>query len=151
MKLLLSGERTHLSGKSKIMAEYISKQVKINRDDSVVYGSLCSFDNFTPMLKDKVEEWTATEDTCSFKAKGFTVKLMIIEKTPYSSIKIVGVDLPFETDFWIQIKKVDAYDTRLRLVVRAELNKMMKMMLGKKLQVGLDQMAEQLATGFNAR
>ena len=133
------------------MAEYISKQVKIERADFTIYEALCSFNNFTPMLQDKVEEWTATEDTCSFKAKGFTVKLMIVEKTQYSSIKIVGVDLPYEADFWIQLKKVDAYDTRLRLVVKAELPMVMKMMVGKKLQAGLDQMAEQLATGFNAR
>ena len=133
------------------MAEYTSKQVRIERNDAMIYQALCNFDNFTPILKDKVEEWTATEDTCSFKAKGFTVKLLMVEKTPYSVIKIVGVDLPVEADFWIQLKKVDAYDTRMRLVLKTELNMMMKMMVGKKLQAGLDQMAEQLAMGFNTR
>ncbi len=133
------------------MTEYTSKQVQINRADSMIFEALGSFENFTPMLKDKVEEWTATVDSCSFKAKGFTIKLKMIEREPYSIIKITGEEMPFEAFFWIQLKKVDAYDTRMRLVVKAELNMVMKMMIGKKLQAGLDNMAEQIATAFNAR
>ncbi len=133
------------------MTEYVSKQVQINKPESMVYEALCSFDNFTPVLKDRVEEWCATEDSCSFKAKGFTVKLRMVEKTPNSLIKIGGEDMPFEFFFWVQLKSVDAYDTRMRLVLKAKLNTMMKMMIGKKIDGALDQIAEQIAMGFNAR
>lgn len=133
------------------MTEYTSKQVHINKPDSMIYEALSKFDNFTPILKDKVEDWAATEDTCSFKVKGFTLKLRMVDKEPCSTIKITGDDMPFEFNFWIQLKRVDEYDTRMRLVVKAKLNTMMKMMIGKKLQGGLDQVVDQIAAAFNAR
>ncbi|MFI3262328.1 MAG: polyketide cyclase [Rikenellaceae bacterium] len=131
------------------MTEYTSKQVQLLKPDFLVFEALSSFSNFTPMIGDKVENWEASVDKCSFKAQGFTVKLQMIERTPNSVIKITGDDLPLEFFFWVQLKKVADCDTRLRLVVKAELNFMMKTMIGSKLQKGLDQMAESIATAFN--
>lgn len=132
------------------MAEYKSKQVRINKPDEAIYSVLSDFGNFTPIVADKVEEWNATEETCSFKAKGFTVKLRMVEREPYKLVKITGDDLPFEFFFWIQLKSVAPDDTRMLLTLRAELNMMMKMMIGGKLQKGLDEMAEKIAAAFNA-
>lgn len=132
------------------MTEYISKQEKITKPDHVIYTALSDFNNFTPILKDKVEGWSVDGDVCSFKLKGFTVKLSIVDKQPHKSIKLTGVDIPFEFFFWIQLKGVDEADTRMRLVVHAELNAMMKMMVGKKLQGGLDDMVVQIAKAFNS-
>lgn len=101
-------------------------------------------------MADKVEEWNATEETCSFKAKGFTVKLRMVEREPHKLIKITGDDIPFEFFFWIQLKSVAPDDTRMLLTLRAELNMMMKMMIGGKLQKGLDEMADKIAAAFNA-
>ncbi len=134
------------------MKEYISKQQKIERPAEQVFAAISRFDALTPALADKVEEWQATEDSCSFKAKGFTVKLRIEERVEPKHIKIVGDDggIPIDFSFWIQLHSVDAYDTRLRLVVQAELNMMMKMMIGNKLQGALDQMAEGIAMALNS-
>ena len=110
------------------------------------------FDNLTPALADKVEEWQATEDSCSFKAKGFTVKLRMEEREPGKYVKVVGDDggVPMDFAFWIQLQEVSAADTRLRLVLRIDLNMMMKMMIGNKLQGALDQIAEGIARAMNA-
>ena len=62
------------------MQEYISKQQQILRPAEQIYAVISRFDNLTPAVADKVEEWQATEDTCSFKAKGFTVKLRMEER-----------------------------------------------------------------------
>lgn len=132
------------------MTEYTSKQVHINKPDSMIYEALSRFDNFTPILKDKVENWQANENTCSFKAKGFDLKLKMEEKEPCKLIKISGDNMPFELFLWIQLKQVDSSDTRMRIVIKAKLNTMMKMMIGKKLQKAVDQIAEQIAAGFNA-
>lgn len=132
------------------MAEYKSKQVKINKPDQTIYTVLSNFSNFTPIIQDKVEEWQATEDTCSFKAKGFTVKLRMVDKEPFKTIKITGDDMPFEFTFWIQLKGLAADDTRMLLTLRTELNMMMKMMIGGKLQKALDEVAEKIAFGFNS-
>lgn len=132
------------------MAEYKSRQVRINKPDQAIYAVLSDFNNFTPIIADKVEEWAATEETCSFKAKGFTVRLRMVEREPYKLVKITGEDIPFEFFFWIQLKSVAPDDTRMLLTLRAELNMMMKMMIGGKLQKGLDEMAERIAAAFNA-
>lgn len=132
------------------MEEYVSKQVKINKPDQVIYTLLSDFNNFTPMLQGKVENWKVDGDTCHFKAKGFQISIRMIEKTPYSCIKLTGDDgSPFEFVFWIQLKGVAPDDTRMRLTLHAKLNMMMKMMVGKKLQKAMDQIADQLAMAFN--
>ena len=87
-----------------------------------------------------------------FKAKGFTVKLRMEEREPGKYVKVVGDDggVPMDFAFWIQLQEVSAADTRLRLVLRIDLNMMMKMMIGNKLQGALDQIAEGIARAMNA-
>lgn len=131
--------------------KYISKQVQIFRPDSVVFHTLSSFSNFTPILADKVEEWSATEDHCSFKAKGFKIGLRMEERTPNSVIKVVGDDngTPFPFTFLIQLKNISEGESRMRIVLDVELNTMMKMMIGGKLQDAVDKIADQIASAFN--
>lgn len=132
------------------MEKYESKQQRILRPAQMIYDTVCNFNNFTPILEDKVEGWTATEDSCSFKVKGFTVGLAIVDKESPKFIKIKGDDsLPMDFTFWLQLHSVSEYDTRMRLVLHAELNMMMRMMVGKKLQEALDQIAVQIAASFN--
>ena len=134
------------------MQEYISKQHRILRPAEQIYAVISRFDNLTPAVADRVEEWQATEETCSFKAKGFTVKLRMEEREPGKYVKVVGDDggVPMDFAFWIQLQEVSAADTRLRLVLRIDLNMMMKMMIGNKLQGALDQIAEGIARAMNA-
>lgn len=131
------------------MNKYESRQVQINKPDFVIFQSLSNFSNFTPMLAGKVDEWQATEESCSFKVKGFTLKLVMINKEENKLIKVTGDNMPFEFYFWIQLHRVAECDTRMKLTVHAKLNMMMKMMLGKKLEKGIDEMAEHIATAFN--
>lgn len=132
------------------MTEYVSKQVAINKPDTLIYQALSSFDNFTPILKDKVDGWQATADTCSFSMKGLTLKLKMMDKEPSKVIKITGDNMPFEFYFWIQLHQVSEVDTRMRLTIHAKLNAMLKMMVGKKLQTAVNDMAEQIANSFNS-
>lgn len=130
--------------------KYTSKQVAISRPASQLYSVLSSFNNFTPILADKVEGWSADDDTCRFKVKGFDVGLKMVERTPDECIKLEGdATSPMPFTFWLQMKQVDSYDTRLRLVLHVELNMMMKMMVGSKLQEAIDTMADQIAGSFN--
>lgn len=132
------------------MQEYISKQQQILRPAEQIYTVISRFDNLTPALADKVEDWQATEDRCSFKAKGFTVKLRMEERIVPKQIKIVGDEggVPVDFAFWIQLQQVAENDTRMRLVLHVELNMMMKMMIGGKLQDALDQIAAGIARAF---
>ena len=132
------------------MEKYESKQQQIRRSAEQIYTALSSFSNFTPMLQDKVEEWQADEDSCSFKFKGMTLRLRIVEREVNKTIKIQGDESgPMDFTFWLQLKEVAPYDTRMRIVLHAELNMMMRMMIGKKLQGAIDQMAEAIAAAMN--
>lgn len=138
--------------------KYTSKQVQIARRDEAIFRALSSFENFTPILADKVEGWEATEETCKFKAKGFTVGLKMAEREPNKLIKVCadeaagGMPIPFT--FWAQMKdttgenSTDAH-THMRIVLDIELNPMMKMFVGNKMQEAVDTIAEQIAHAFN--
>lgn len=138
--------------------KYTSKQVQIAQRDEAIFRTLSSFENFTPILADKVEGWEATEETCKFKAKGFTVGLKMAEREPNKLIKVCadeaagGMPIPFT--FWAQMKdttpenSTDAH-THMRIVLDIELNPMMKMFVGNKMQEAVDTIAEQIAQAFN--
>lgn len=132
------------------MEKYESKQQQIRRSAEQIYSALASFNNFSPMVEGRVDEWSADDDVCSFKVKGMPVRLRMVEREPYKTIKIQGDDgTPIDFTFWLQLKEVAPYDTRMRIVVHAELNMMMRMMIGKKLQGAVDQMAEAIANALN--
>ena len=133
------------------MQEYISKQQQIHHSAARIFPLISNFSLLTPAVADKVEEWQASEDSCSFKFKGFTVALRIVDKVENKHVKISGDggSVPMDFSFWIQLHEVSECDTRIRLVLHAELNMMMRMMIGSKLQKGLDQAVEGLAMAFN--
>ncbi len=133
------------------MEKYESKQCQIFKSAAQIFPFISDFSLLTPAVADKVEEWSATADTCSFKVKGFTVKLRMIEKSHLKHVKIVSDEggVPIDFAFWIQLHEVTPTDTRMRMVLHAELNMMMRMMVGGKIQKGLDQAAEGFAAAFN--
>ncbi len=133
------------------MEKYESKQQQIRKSAAQIFPLISDFSLLTPAVADKVEEWQATADSCSFKVKGFTVKLRMVDKVECKHVKITGDDggVPIDFAFWIQLHEVTPTDTRMRMVLHAELNMMMRMMVGGKLQKGLDQAAETFAAAFN--
>ncbi|HCT29367.1 MAG TPA: SRPBCC family protein [Bacteroidales bacterium] len=134
------------------MTEFESKIVTIRRKSEDVYRVLSDFRLFTPFIPtDKLEGWTAEEDSCSFIVKGVgQTGLKIIEKEPHKTIKVTGDGkLPFEFFLWLQLKEVEPNDTRMKLTLKADLNVMLKMMLQKQLEEGINKMAEGIAEAFN--
>lgn len=137
---------------------YTSKQVQISHSDERIFRVLSSFENFTPILADKVDGWEATEETCRFRAKGFTIGLKMVEREPNKHIKVsaddTGGGLPLPFTFWTQMKDTTPEGsstprTHMRIVLDIELNPMMKMMVGGKLQGAVDSIADQIAHAFN--
>lgn len=135
------------------LEKYQSKQQQVLKNVNRIYPFITRFDMLTPALQDKVEEWQATEDACSFKVKGFTVALRIVERVENKHVRITSDEekggVPIDFSFWIQLHEVSENDTRMRLVLHADLNMMMRMMIGGKLQEGLDKAVEGLAMAFN--
>ena len=134
------------------LEKYESKQRQVLKPASVIYSLVSDFSVLTPAVQDKVEEWQATADECSFKVKGFTVKLRMVDKVYGKHVKITGDDggVPIDFNFWIQLHEVTPTDTRIRMVLHCELNMMMRMMIGGKIQKGLDQAVEGFTKAFNS-
>lgn len=133
------------------MEKYISKQVSINKPDHFIYGVLSDFNNLAPMLGDKLEDLVVDCDRCSFKVMGFGATLRIAEKEEHSMIKVITDEgTPLNMNFWVQMKSTAPNETRLRLTLHVELNMMMKMMIGGKLEKGIDDIADKIAEAFNS-
>ena len=133
------------------MEKYESKQQQIHHPAALIYPIISRLDLLSPAMQDKVEEWQATEDSCSFKVKGMKVGLRIAERVENKHVKIVADEggVPIDFTFWIQLKEGAERATRVRMVLHAELNMMMRMMIGGKIQSGLDQAVEGLANALN--
>jgi carbon monoxide dehydrogenase subunit G len=136
------------------MSKYTSKTGKINKSDQLIYTFLTDFNNLESVIPaDKVKDFKATEDTCKFSIDGVgQAGLKIIEKEPHKLIKISSDGKsPFSFFFWIQLKPLEESEntTALRLTIDANLNPMMKMMVGKHLQKGIDAMVDQIVIFFN--
>ena len=134
------------------MEKYESKQQQILKPASRIFPFISRFDMLTPALEGKVDEWSATENTCSFKVKGFKVALRIVERVENKHVKITADEengVPVDFSFWLQLHEVSDTDTRIRMVLHAELNMMMRMMIGSKIQGALDTAVEGLAMALN--
>ncbi|MDR1983484.1 MAG: polyketide cyclase [Prevotellaceae bacterium] len=144
------GENHPKLGKNK-MQEYISKTVSIQRQAEDIYVFFSDFGKFSQLIpREQIDDFLATADECTFTVKGIAMGLKILNREPFSMIKYMGIGkVPFEFLFWVQLKQVAPYDTRMRLVLHAKMNMMLKMMLKNKIQTGLDSFAEQISSAFN--
>jgi carbon monoxide dehydrogenase subunit G len=124
-----------------------SKIGQINAPAERVFNFLSNFNNFKHFIPpDKVKDWESTPDSCSFSVEGLgKTGLRIIEKTPFSTIKITGAEgSPMSFYFWMQLKEANENDTRVKLTIKADLNPFLKMMATKPLQNFVDTLVEQL-------
>jgi carbon monoxide dehydrogenase subunit G len=136
------------------MDEFISDIVKINRSAEQIYNLLADMSFFSQIAStaqiNEIEDFQSTPDTCSFKVKGMEVGLQIIDREPYKTIKYTGYKYaPVDFFVWLQLKEIASDDTRLRIVVRAKLNLMMKALLKGKIKKGLDKIVHQIADSLN--
>lgn len=126
-------------------SEFISKTVMIENSDEKIFRFLSDFRNLNSLVPPGTENWTSTEDSCSFTLKSQNITLKIIERTEFNLIKIIG-DEAFSKKFtfWIQIKKIGDYKSAARIVIKAKLNMIEKAAVKKPLQQGVDILADYL-------
>jgi hypothetical protein len=142
------------------VSKYVSDVKIIPHNQEMIFNYLSNFENLSKYLtedvllalSDKVPQITirnfkSDQDACQFEIGGFGMaEVRIVERTPFSTIKVQGQgDIPVDLAFWIQLLPIDAYQTKMRLVLHAEMGMMIKMMVGNKLEKGLDQLADTLA------
>lgn len=136
------------------MTNFESSVKTINKTQEDIFTFLSDFNNFTPLIPpDKVEGWRVEGDECFFKIPNVgDLSLKMIEKVAPATIKIAPAGkVPFEFNFWIQLKSTAPYDTKMKLTIKADLNMMMKMVASKPIQNGVEAIAEGLTAFLNAQ
>jgi len=140
--------------------KYVSEVKVINHNQDVVYNFLSDFKNLGMFFneytlaqisqqipKGSITDFNSDSDSCRFTISPLgEAGFRIVEREASKMIKIAGEGkIPFEVFLWIQLLPMSAYQCKMRLTVHANLNMMMKMMVGKKLDQGINKMADALA------
>lgn len=138
------------------MEEFISDTVKINCNSEFIFALLSDMSLLSQAVSSAqikgIEDFQSDTDTCSFKAEGVEVGIKIIDREPFKTIKYTGYkNIPFEFFVWIQLKELATNDTRMRIVLKAKLNFLMKTMFKGKIKNGLNQVVNRLANSLNNR
>jgi len=93
--------------------------------------------------KFNIENFSADRDSCRFTISPIgEIGLRIVEREDLKTIKLINDGGPMSFTIWIQVLPVSSVASKLRLTIHTELNMMMKMMVGKKLKEGINQIAE---------
>ncbi len=128
------------------MTEIKSKEVKVNQSAVVVFDYLNDMQNFIHLLpQDKISEWKATADTCSFKVQNAaTIELIKDSVSSPNLIKLKsGEKSPFP--FTLDIHINDEGDTCSGYnVFNGKLNAFMRMVAEKPLAALFNHMADKL-------
>ena len=155
------------------MSQYESQVKQIAAPIEAVYAKLSNLENLRPVienaqnndtLKQKIEEAgqdssylnmlknvTLTADSISLDTGMMgTFELDIInredpaENSGKGPIKFKTAQSPIDANMWIQLLPGEL-GTRMKLTLKADLNPMLKMMLGNKLEAGIDKFADMLS------
>ncbi|GHT62290.1 hypothetical protein FACS189451_06270 [Bacteroidia bacterium] len=132
------------------MTEFTSEIKQLPYSEETIFEALSNLNNLEKVKdqipQDKVQNFSFDRDSCTFNVSPVgDVRFSIVEREPNKTIKFQADQLPVEVYLWIQLKEVDAQDTRMKLTVKANLNPFLKPMLSGPLQKGLDKVADVLA------
>ncbi len=139
--------------------KYVSEIKEVNHNQLVVYNYLSNFENLSKYMNDgllskineqvpqiKISDFESDEDSCRMNITGMGVaEIRVVEREPSKTIKVASSGkLPIGITFWIQLLPVSPYQTKMRLTLHADMSAMIKMMINKKLEDGINQLAETL-------
>lgn len=122
-----------------------SKIGKVALPSERIYNFISDFNNLKNYIPaDKISNWQSTTDSCHFTVTGMgDVGLKIIEKTPFSLVKVAGDGMAnHHFNLWIQLKEVADRDSRVKVTLKTDINPMMKLMVAKPIQKFLDMLVD---------
>ena len=132
-------------------SKYESKVTSAPCPAEQIYRVLSNMENLVRVREfipqDKIQEMEIEPDRVRLKVDGLGQKITIaiVDRKENDTIKFGAEGIPMDANFWIQLKELSPVDTRIKLTVKADIPMMFRMMIGKKLQEGLDQAADMLS------
>ncbi len=136
------------------MTNIESKHGIVSRQPYELYMSFTDLTNFVRTLpEDKQDLFRADMDTLSATVQGFNIGVKIHQRVPYSRIELVDYGAPFAFHIVVHFEPStqDAFKTEFWINLEADLNLMMKMMLGGKIKAGLDKVVDGLVDASNGK
>ena len=97
-------------------------------------------------IVEKLRSLQFDRDSVSGNTPIGTATLRIIEREPDKTIKFVAEGMPVAANMWIQLLPQNESECAMRLTVKADLNFFIRQMVGKKLEQGVDGLAQMLAS-----
>ena len=149
------------------MAKYESSVKQVNAPVERVYSVISDLERLRPVIEmaqnnemikeklreagqdpaqlEKLKDMNLTSDRVSFPAPMVgEVAVAIIEREENKCVKFETEKSPIDANLWIQVLPVTNTTSKMRVTLKADLNPMMKMILGSKLEKGIDQFADML-------
>ncbi|MBQ3623822.1 MAG: SRPBCC family protein [Prevotella sp.] len=130
--------------------KYESSVREIPHAQETVYQSLSDLRNLERikerMPEEKVQGMEFDQDTMAVSMPPVgRIALRIIEREEPKCIKFETEQSPLDFNFWIQLLPVTEQSCKMRLTLKADLNPLIRGMVGGKLQEAIDKIAEMLA------
>lgn len=130
-----------------------SKRAVVSKAPYELYMGFTDMRNFVQLLpEDKKADVTADYDSVHAVVQGFSIGVKVIDRTPYSKIEFADDGAPFAFKVTMHFDaSSDPYKTDFQIELDAELNFMMKTLLGSKLKEGLDKVVDALVAMSEGR
>lgn len=128
------------------MVSYSSKKAVVSKAPYELYMAFVDMRNFVQFLpEDKQADVTADYDTIHAMVQGFSIGVKVTDRVPYSKIEFADDGAPFQFRLTMHFDpSADPYKTDFQIDLDADLNFMMKTLLGSKIQGALDKVVDSL-------
>lgn len=132
------------------MAKFESSVKQIPYPQQAVYNMLSDLTNIERVKdrvpEEKLKDLSFDKDSISISVPPVgAVSMRIIEREEPKTIKFESVNSPMPFNFWIQLLPVNETESKMRLTIKADIPFMLKGMVTKPLQEGIEKIAEALA------
>lgn len=133
--------------------EIKSKRAVVSKAPYELYMAFADMRNFVQFVpEDKREDVTADFDSIHATVQGFAIGVKVVQRTPYSKLEFADDGAPFQFRLMMHFDaSVDPYKTDFQIVLDADLNFMMKTLLGGKLKDALDKVVDGLVAVSEGR
>ena len=135
------------------MVEINSKRAVVSKAPYELYMLFVDMSNFVQMLpEDKKEGIEADFDSLHATVQGFSIGVKVLDRVPYSKVVYEDDGAPFKFNLTLHFDPAsDPYKTDFHICLDADLNFMMKTLLGSKLKEGLDKIVDGLVAMSEGR
>ena len=130
-----------------MLETFKSKDVDLNHPSFAVFATFSDLTLFKDRIpaeyRDKV---TLTKDTAEGDYNGMHLGVRVVDRIPNSRIVFRPMEgIPLDGTLYIDIDDTSSSTCKMKLTIEAQMNFLMKAMLGRKIQSALDQITDQLS------